>query len=123
MLVDAADRPGPRPLDRNQQVLLDRQIGEDSPAFRHVSHAGLGDAVGREPGHVGAEQRDAALPRRGEADETAQRRRLAGAVAAEQRDDLARAHFEADPVKDVALAVEGMNVGGLERDHVRTLPR
>ena len=39
-----------------------------------------------------------------------QRRRLAGAVAPEQRDDLARPHVEVDAVQDVRFAVPGLQV-------------
>jgi hypothetical protein len=40
----------------------------------------------------------------------AQGRGLAGAVAAQQREDLAFVHIEADALHDVALAVIGMQV-------------
>jgi hypothetical protein len=40
-----------------------------------------------------------------------QRRGLAGAVAAEQRDHLAGIHIEIDAVKDVGFAVPGLEVG------------
>ena len=55
-----------------------------------------------------AEDRDAAFARRREPHQAAQRRGLAGAVAAEQRGDLAFGDFEADAVQDVALAVVGV---------------
>ena len=47
---------------------------------------------------------------RRDADQRLQQRRLAGAVAAEQRDDLVLVQREADIVEDVALAVEGVDV-------------
>ena len=70
-----------------------------------------------------AEDRDRALARRRQAHQAAQRRGLAGAVAAEQRDDLALAHLEADAVQDVALAVEGVQAFGLERVLMPRFPR
>src|SRR5271165_6543055 len=63
-----------------------------------------------------------ALASRRQADQAAQRGRLAGAIAAEQGDDLALAHFEVDAMQDVALAVEGMQALGLENVHA-ALPR
>ena len=45
-----------------------------------------------------------------DADDRLQRRGLAGAVAAEQRHDLARLHVEAHAVQDVALAVPAVEV-------------
>ena len=53
---------------------------------------------------------------RHQAGERLQQRRLAGAVAAEQRHDLALAHVERRVVEDVALAVEG--VDALEAQHL-----
>ena len=47
-----------------------------------------------------------------------QRRRLARAVAAEQRDDLARAHVEIDAVQDVRFAVPGLQA--LDVEHRRS---
>ena len=52
---------------------------------------------------------------RRQAHQAAQRRGLAGAVAAEQRHDLAFAHLEADAVQDVALAVKGVQAFRFER--------
>ena len=56
-----------------------------------------------------------AVARRGQPDQAPQGRGLAGAVAAKQGDDLALAHFEADAVQDVALAVEGVEAFGDQR--------
>ena len=65
-----------------------------------------------------------AFARRGQADEAAQGRGLAGAVAAQQGDDLALAHLEADAMQDMALAVEGVQAFGLERASLmRAFPR
>jgi hypothetical protein len=59
----------------------------------------------------------------GEADQAAQRRRLAGAVAPEQGDDLAFAHRQADAVQDVALAVVGLQALGFENGLHSVFPR
>ena len=48
-----------------------------------------------------------------------QRRGLAGAVAAEQRDHLAGIHVEIDAMKDVGFAVPGLQVGNGENLRVR----
>ena len=54
------------------------------------------------------------LARGSQADQAPQRGGLAGAVAAQKRDDFALPHFEADVVQDVALAVVGMQAFRLE---------
>ena len=118
-LVDARDGPRARALERHLQVFFDGQVGEDAAALGHVADAERGDAVGRPVGRRHG-RRCARVPSRArrQAHQAAQRRGLAGAVAAEQRDDLAFAHLEADAVQDVALAVEGVQVLGLRAHRV-----
>ena len=64
-----------------------------------------------------------ALARRRQAHEAAQRRGLAGAVAAEQRRHLAFGDFEADAVQDMALAIKGMKPFGGQRGGHAAWPR
>jgi hypothetical protein len=111
--VDARDGPRAGPLVRHLQVFLDAEVGEDAPALGHVADAAAGDAVGRPARGFRAENRDAALTRRRQADEATQRRGLAGTVAAKQRRDPAFRDVEADAVKNVALAVVGVEATGL----------
>jgi cytochrome oxidase Cu insertion factor (SCO1/SenC/PrrC family) len=75
-----------------------------------------------EAGDVAAFVADGALARRGEAADRAQRRRLAGAVAAEQGDDFPLADAERQTVQDVAQPVERINILYLE-NQAATPPR
>ncbi len=65
-------------------------------------------AIGRggTPREIVAREQDAPALRGDDADDRLQQRRLAGAVAAEQRDDLVLVHLERRLHHDVALAVE-----------------
>ena len=58
----------------------------------------VGPLVGRQPGDVGAVDQDLALGRLLEAGDHPQRRRLAAAARAEQREELALADREAELV-------------------------
>ena len=60
--------------------------------------------------------------RRRDADDRLQQRRLAGAVAPEQRDDLVLVHVERHVAQDVALAVERVDAGEAEQDVLGALP-
>ena len=108
---------------RQQQVLLDAEAGEDAALLR---------AVARCPAaRSGCDGRPISLARRRSGSSRVrrptmpmidlQRRGLAGAVAAEQRHHLARAHLEVHAVQDVRLAVPGVEVratlraGGAQR--------
>ena len=62
-----------------------------------------------------ARERDRAGLRRGDPDQRLEQCRLAGAVAAEQCDDLVLVHVERDVVEDVALAVEGVDLVDAEQ--------
>jgi hypothetical protein len=65
-----------------------------------------------------AENSDGAFARVRQADEASERCGLAGAVAAQKRDDLPFMHLEADAVQNVALAIIGVQVLGLQHDRV-----
>src|SRR5262249_10513337 len=116
-LEDPLDRPGAGPSQRHLQIVLDREVGEDLAALGHVADTERGDLGGRHAARLPAEDLDAALARRRQPHDAAQRRRLAGAVAAEQRHDLAFADLEADAVQDVALAVIGMEPSSFQWLH------
>src|SRR5689334_16691906 len=91
--------------------------GRSSGTFRHIAEPRSGDAIGGEPADHRAKQLHHAPARRCQADQAAQGRRLAGAVAPEQGHDLAFMHLQRDAVQDVALAVEAVKVLGLECVH------
>jgi hypothetical protein len=123
-LEDALGGPGlrgpvpPRP-PRHFQVLADREIAEDAPLFRDVPDPLARDTVGRQPGQVAAPQNDAPRPRRNQSDDALERRRLAGAVASEETDDLTLADVEREVEEDVAIAVVGVDPEDLEKRHQR----
>jgi hypothetical protein len=69
---------------------------------------------------------DRAAPLADDAHDRFQRRGLAGAVAPEQRDDLARAHLEIDAMENMRFAVPGLQPrdgerrrSSLSRSHAR----
>ena len=100
------------------QVLAGRQLHEHGSLLRDDGQALAGPDVQRvvgvavEKAHLAAERRQ--LPGHG-----AQRRRLAGTVGPEERDDLAGVHVQVEAVDDLDVAVAGPQPGGLEqRGHV-----
>jgi hypothetical protein len=116
-LIDARHGPRAGPLQRHQEIVVDAEIGEDLAPFWHVADTERGDAIGRPARRLLSEECDPSLARRCQPEQAAQRRRLAGAVAAEQRRDLAVGDIDADAVQDVALAVEGVQPLGGQRVH------
>ena len=111
-LIDPRDGPRSAAFERNLEIFLDAEIGEDAPALRHETDACRGDPEGRPARGVLSEYRDLAFARRGQAHQAAQRRAFAGAVASQQGGDLAFLHFKADAMQDVALAVIGVKAFG-----------
>src|SRR4029079_2561128 len=84
-------------LTRHQpepEVLLDRQLGEDPPAFGHERDATARDRLRLAPDDRRPVDADIACARPHKADDGVQRRRLAGAVRPDQPDDLARTDRE-----------------------------
>src|SRR3954447_6402599 len=69
-------------------------------------------------GDVAPLEADAPAPRIVQAVDRAQRRRLPRAVRADQRDDLALAHVERDPLQRLDRAVVRVHVLELENDAV-----
>ncbi len=103
-LVGARLDPGEQPQDRlqafgdlllgfhgvgpQQQVVLHRQAREKPPPLRHQSDLFLDDVVGRLAGDHLVVQADLALRRLEQAQDGFEQRGLAGAVGADQRNDL-----------------------------------
>ena len=87
-----------------QQVLLDRQVLEAVPAFHHLDDAEL-DQIGRgQRGDAPSRELDAALGDLAalgaqQIGDRLERRGLAGAVGAEQRDDAALGNLERDALE------------------------
>src|SRR6185369_1332225 len=102
-----------RALHAQLEVLVHGQRREDLPVLGHVADAGVGDEVGPEPGDVAPLEHDPA-ERRHQAHDGLARGGAPDAVAAEEAHDLALAHAQVDPLEDVALAVEGVQVVDVE---------
>src|SRR5439155_7022070 len=101
------------------QILDDGEVGEDPAVFGNEADAEPADLVSAQATEWSAIEED--LPAR-EVDQTndgLERRRLAGAVAAEQADDLTTTRGERPTVQHVAAAVARVNVAQLE--HVTAL--
>ena len=95
-----------RRLPADLEVLVDGEIGEDAALFRHVAEAEPSDLVARAMGDRPPGE-DQALGLAGdEAHDGLKRRALAGAVAAEQGDDLAFLDFERDAEQHLGASVE-----------------
>ena len=103
------------------EVLGHREVGEDAAFLRHPTEAGLGDAVGLPAGDVLVRQADAAGGGADQADQGLHQRGLAGAVAAEQGEDLAGGDRQGDAVQDAGGAVAGVEV--LDHQHQPWVPR
>ena len=89
-----------------QQILLHRELAEDARFLGQVAHAAfLGAAIHGPVGDVLAGEHDRAGVGLDHAAGHAEGGRLAGAVGAQQADDLARIDFEIDAVDDAAAAV------------------
>ena len=104
------------------QILDRRHVGDDAAAFHHLKDAAADDLVGVDAVDARAVEHDLAADDLAvlgleQARDRFQRRRLAGAIGAEQRDDRALGHLEAEAAQhqddlvvdhlDVADAEEG----------------
>jgi hypothetical protein len=101
-------------IGAHEEVFLDAHAGEDLLALRHEGEAERRPLLRRHVVDHLAVEDDLALLHGDEADDGLQRRRLARAVAAEQGDEAAFRHLEADPVQDAGAAVAGDDAVNLE---------
>src|SRR5437660_8163369 len=107
------DRAAPR-VSTESEVLPDGELRECAAALRHVGDAEARDVVGAGPVEGAAGKPDA--PRAAHsARDSAERRRLAGAVRAEHRDDRSLLYRERDPVQRMNGAIAGLDVLELEQ--------
>jgi hypothetical protein len=115
-LVDAVERP---PFLRGQpgedQVLLDVERAEDAAILVHELHPCLRDLVAFAPGDLHAVELDRSGARRDDAHQALERRALAGAVAAEQRDDLVALDAKRNVEQDVRIAVVAVEPADVEQ--------
>jgi hypothetical protein len=108
-------------LPADLEILHHRQLGEDAAVFRHVAQAKARDLVRRQMVDARTFEGDLALARWHQPHDRLERRRLAGAVAAEQRHDLAGAGFQRNAVENMSAAVVGVEIR--HREHQCALPR
>ena len=105
---------------REPQVLRDRERREHSFAARCVADPARRDPLGSRVGDVVAFDGDGAVARSHQTRHGAQQRRLARAVRAEQRDDLARGDVEVDAEEHLHAVV--LDVEPAHRDRATRLP-
>jgi hypothetical protein len=87
------------------EILLHRHAREGFFALRDLHEATLDDGVRPQAVDPLAVERDRAAPGLDEAGGCLEQRRLAGSVAAEQRDNLAALHLQAGAIEDLHAAV------------------
>ncbi len=100
---------------RQQQILLDREAGEDAALLRAPGDAAPRDVVGGEADELLPAEHDRAAPLRDDAHDRLQGGGLADAVAPQQRHHLALGDGEVHAVQDVRLAVPGVQVGDAQQ--------
>ena len=100
---------------RHLEVLPHGERRERAHAAGHLEHAAPGDLGGRGGGHVDAVEDDRAAVGLDDPRDGAQQRRLAGAVGAEQGDDLALVHLEVDVEQHLHAAVADVEVADEEQ--------
>src|SRR4030095_12712472 len=108
-LEDLVERQAATAHDRRQQqVFAHVEACENAPLLGTERDALTCDLVGRGARDVLTVETDRTGTLADNSHYRLQRRGLAGAVAAEQRDHLAGLHIEVDTVKDVGFAVPGL---------------
>src|SRR5262249_54391281 len=106
---------------REPKRLVHPEVREDPPSLRDVDDATARDRVGRSAFQRRSVEGDLARHQRQHPRQGAQRRRLAGAVRSEQRDDLALSDLEVDVEYDREAPVAGAKTACLEqRAHAAT---
>jgi hypothetical protein len=112
--VPAYCRPGERPERPEEQVLLDRQSGEQPASLRHQRHAQVDDLLRGQTGEIVPLavdlEHDRALRRAHHAHDAFQERALAVAVGAQQGDGFALRHGYRYPVQRSDGSIAGINV-------------
>ena len=113
-----------RALERTHlEVLGDGHPWEEPPPLRRLRNPELDDVVGRIVGDVTSAERDRSASRMIQSVDRAERRRLARAVRADQRHDLALVHVDRDPLQRLNRAVVRVDVLELEDEAVATVPQ
>src|SRR5437588_4519336 len=114
-LVDLRERHAAvADLRRQQQVFLDVEAGEYASLLRADGDAQARHLVGSKNDRLDVAEPDRAQATRHDPHDRLERRRLAGAVAAEKRDHLALRHLKLHAVQDVRFAVPGVEAAHLQ---------
>ena len=94
-IMSASRSPRRRPCQAaTRQVVLDAQVGEDPLAAGDLGDAEAGDLVGRQVGDVASVEDDGAVIGLDHPADGPEQRRLAGAVGADEGDDLSLADLD-----------------------------
>ena len=119
------DRPaaGPFALRGDPQVLLDRERREEPPTLGDQRDPHLHAAVGGDAGDVGAVEADRARARPVGAGDRTQKRRLAGAVGADQRHGLPLGDAEGEVADRLEQAVAQRQMVERQQAHAAAPPR
>src|SRR5690606_14095351 len=97
--------------------------GEDLPALGDLPDAEVADAVAVEAGDLLALEADGARARLEDPRDGADERGLAGAVGADEGDDLAGAHRQAHLVERLGVAVVDGEVTNIQHQCTAPVPR
>ena len=97
------------------QILHHRHARKNAAAFRRLRDAELGDLVRRQAGDVAAGEADTAFAGARVAEHRHHQRRFAGAVGADQRDDLAFVDVDIDAFEGDDAAVIGFDAAQREQ--------
>src|SRR5262249_49317743 len=97
------------------EVLEHRHAREDAAALWRLADAELDPAVGRQLRDVLAVEEDVSRRDRPDAGDRLQSGRLAGAIGADQRDNLARVDREGQALDGPNAAVENLDVAQLKK--------
>ena len=99
---------------RHVQVLAHGEAAEHTAALRHQRQPLRGNLLGRQMRDADAEHRDAARPRRQQADGNIHAGGLAGAIAADQTEHATFAGGERHLLQHVAVAIVGVDIDETE---------
>src|SRR4029453_12035545 len=109
----------PSAEEPEDEILFDAQRRKNTTVLRNEGDALAEDAVGRQPLDRLSCEHNAPLRRTQPSHDRPQRRRLAGAVAPENADDLSRIHAERDALYHRRIAVARVQRIDLKQRHAR----
>jgi hypothetical protein len=116
-------RPRALRVAAEQQVVPHRHLGEELAPLRHLHDPALDDLHRRAAPERRAVERHRAGARPQDAGDRLQRRRLPGAVRADEGDDLAGGHLEGDAPERLDPAVRDLEPLDAQHRHAARLPK